>query len=38
MIVGLLWIVGSYAASIALVHWCYRKDRQGDRKAVRIWV
>jgi hypothetical protein len=28
MMLGLLWIVGSYAIGIALVHWCYRRDRE----------
>jgi hypothetical protein len=38
MIVGLLWIIGCYAVSILLVHWCYRRDRQKVRKIDRIWV
>jgi len=37
-LLGILWIIGSYAASIVLVHWCYQRDRQEDRKAVRIWL
>ncbi|GAA4873922.1 hypothetical protein GCM10023310_61970 [Paenibacillus vulneris] len=31
MMLGLLWIFGSYAASIALVHWCYRRRRRTGR-------
>ncbi|PZE19366.1 hypothetical protein [Paenibacillus xerothermodurans] len=31
MIIGLLWIFGSYAASIALVHWFYRRRREEDQ-------
>jgi hypothetical protein len=38
MMVGLLWIFGSYAVSISLIHWCYRRERQVGRKAVRIWL
>jgi hypothetical protein len=28
MIIGLLWIVGSYAVGIALVHWMHRKSQK----------
>ncbi|MFE5324122.1 hypothetical protein ACFQ88_36130 [Paenibacillus sp. NPDC056579] len=36
MMLGLLWIFGSYAASIALVHWCYRRHRKSDRKITHL--
>ncbi|OXM86370.1 glycosyltransferase family 2 protein [Paenibacillus rigui] len=36
MILGLLWIFGIYAASIALVHWCYRRQRKQTRRATQI--
>lgn len=36
MMLGLLWIFGSYAASIALVHWCYRRHRSSDRKITHL--
>ncbi|NHN33859.1 hypothetical protein [Paenibacillus agricola] len=38
MMIGLLWIIGSYAASILLVHWCCRRVRHEGRKAVRVWL
>ncbi|TDF93515.1 hypothetical protein [Paenibacillus piri] len=31
MVLGLLWIFGSYAAGIALVHWFYRHSRNERR-------
>ncbi|WP_248929409.1 hypothetical protein [Paenibacillus hamazuiensis] len=37
MMVGLLWIVGSYAAAIAFVHWMYRISR-GKRKRLTHYV
>lgn len=36
MILGLLWIFGIYAASIALVHWCYRRQRKELRQVTQI--
>jgi len=36
MMLGLLWIFGSYAASIALVHWCYRRHRVNGRKITHV--
>jgi hypothetical protein len=32
MVLGLLWIFGSYAASIAVVHWFYRRRHVDDRQ------
>ncbi|MCR8632359.1 hypothetical protein [Paenibacillus radicis (ex Xue et al. 2023)] len=36
MVLGLLWIFGSYAASIALVHWFYRRHRNEAREATHF--
>ncbi|MEK3719081.1 hypothetical protein [Paenibacillus sp. FSL H8-0034] len=38
MMVGLLWIVGSYAASIVLMHWYYRRELQASPKKVYVWL
>ncbi|MEK3911948.1 hypothetical protein [Paenibacillus sp. FSL H7-0331] len=38
MMVGLLWIVGSYAASIVLMHWYYRRELQTNPKKVYVWL
>ncbi|MCS7459960.1 glycosyltransferase family 2 protein [Paenibacillus doosanensis] len=36
MMVGLLWIFGCYGASIALVHWCYRRHRDTGRNVTHV--
>ncbi|MDF2958977.1 MAG: hypothetical protein K0S39_712 [Paenibacillus sp.] len=36
MVLGLLWIFGSYAASIALVHWFYRRRRNEEHQATHF--
>lgn len=36
MVWGLLWIFGSYAASIALVHWFYRRQLNEARQATHF--
>jgi len=36
MVLGLLWILGSYAAGIVMVHWLYRQSRNEDRQATHF--
>ncbi|MFH5187576.1 glycosyltransferase family A protein [Paenibacillus sp. TAB 01] len=36
MLLGLLWILGIYAASIALVHWYYRDQRRKLRAVTQV--
>ncbi|SFL88909.1 hypothetical protein SAMN03159341_111108 [Paenibacillus sp. 1_12] len=38
MMVGLLWIVGSYAVSIVLMHWYYRRELHESPKKVYVWL
>jgi hypothetical protein len=36
MWIGLLWIVGCYGISIALLHLCFGKQQESKRKAVKV--
>lgn len=32
MMIGLVWIIGSYAAGVAFIHWLYRRWKRGEPK------